>query len=87
MTDAAWREDPSGKDELRYWDGTTWTEHVWTAGSQRVRRLAMHQRREVFGTWHDHPSAMARRRLAIAIGVLLLVVLLLLMTQPPAGTS
>jgi hypothetical protein len=31
---AAWARDPSGRHELRYWDGTRWTEHVSTAGVQ-----------------------------------------------------
>jgi hypothetical protein len=34
MTDAAWLTDPSGAHELRYWDGTRWTEHVSDQGSQ-----------------------------------------------------
>src|SRR5699024_961501 len=25
---AAWQRDPTERFELRYWDGTTWTEHV-----------------------------------------------------------
>jgi hypothetical protein len=28
---AAWYPDPTGRFELRYWDGTRWTEHVSTA--------------------------------------------------------
>ena len=31
---AGWYADPSGRFELRYWDGNTWTEHVWRAGQQ-----------------------------------------------------
>ena len=31
---AAWYPDPSGRYELRYWDGAQWTEHVARAGSQ-----------------------------------------------------
>ncbi|MDQ3352503.1 MAG: DUF2510 domain-containing protein, partial [Actinomycetota bacterium] len=27
-TPANWYPDPSHRHELRYWDGTTWTEHV-----------------------------------------------------------
>lgn len=27
-SDAAWHPDPSGRHQLRYWDGTTWTAHV-----------------------------------------------------------
>ena len=29
---AAWHPDPHGRHELRYWDGSTWTEHVADAG-------------------------------------------------------
>ena len=31
---AAWYKDPSGRFELRYWNGTTWTEHVSRSGQQ-----------------------------------------------------
>lgn len=31
-TPAAWHPDPSGRHELRYWNGTAWTEHVSDAG-------------------------------------------------------
>ncbi|MGI8794575.1 MAG: DUF2510 domain-containing protein [Acidimicrobiales bacterium] len=32
MTDspAAWHPDPTGRFQLRFWDGRTWTEHVST---------------------------------------------------------
>ncbi len=30
---AAWLADPCGRHELRYWDGTGWTEHVSDAGA------------------------------------------------------
>ena len=87
MTDAGWLEDPSARDELRYWDGTAWTKHVWTAGVQGVRPLAPHEREEAFRATQEHPSVIARRRLTIAIAVLLLLVLLLLlMVHVPAGT-
>ena len=33
-TPAGWYHDPSGRFELRYWDGTQWTEHVSRAGTQ-----------------------------------------------------
>jgi|HigsolmetaAR201D_1030396.scaffolds.fasta_scaffold11974_1 hypothetical protein len=29
-----WYHDPSGRYELRYWDGTAWTEHVSRNGQQ-----------------------------------------------------
>lgn len=31
---AGWYADPSRRYELRYWDGTSWTEHVSRAGQQ-----------------------------------------------------
>lgn len=33
---ANWYKDPSGRYELRYWNGTAWTEHVATGGRQSV---------------------------------------------------
>jgi uncharacterized protein (AIM24 family) len=39
MTAAAWHPDPTGKHELRYWDGTQWTEHVADAGVQATDPL------------------------------------------------
>jgi uncharacterized protein YxjI len=33
---AAWHPDPYGRHELRYWDGTRWTEHVSSNGQQAV---------------------------------------------------
>ena len=33
---AAWYSDPSGRYELRYWDGNEWTEHVARGGQQFV---------------------------------------------------
>jgi hypothetical protein len=34
-----WYPDPSGRQELRYWDGSQWTEHASTAGRQVVDPL------------------------------------------------
>ncbi|MSV37850.1 MAG: DUF2510 domain-containing protein [Actinobacteria bacterium] len=31
---ADWYKDPSGRVELRYWNGSAWTEHVATGGTQ-----------------------------------------------------
>lgn len=30
----AWRVDPTGRHEVRYWDGARWTEHVSDRGEQ-----------------------------------------------------
>ncbi|HJQ06249.1 MAG TPA: AIM24 family protein [Nocardioides sp.] len=32
MTPANWHPDPTGRHELRYWDGTQWTEHISDQG-------------------------------------------------------
>lgn len=40
MTDAAWYPDPTGQAELRYYDGSQWTEHVSTGGQQSTAPLA-----------------------------------------------
>lgn len=34
MTAAAWHPDPTGRHELRYWDGSQWTDHVSDQGVQ-----------------------------------------------------
>lgn len=34
VTDAGWFADPAGAHELRYWDGTDWTEDVSDAGNR-----------------------------------------------------
>jgi hypothetical protein len=33
-TPAGWYPDPSGRFEMRYWDGNAWTEHVARQGQQ-----------------------------------------------------
>jgi hypothetical protein len=33
MADASWLADPTGAHELRYWNGTSWTEHVSDQGT------------------------------------------------------
>jgi hypothetical protein len=32
MTEASWLADPTGRHELRYWDGSSWTDHVSDQG-------------------------------------------------------
>ncbi|MFJ9389439.1 AIM24 family protein [Nocardioides sp. NPDC101246] len=39
MTDANWYPDPTGQAELRYYDGSQWTEHVSTGGQQSTAPL------------------------------------------------
>jgi uncharacterized protein YxjI len=36
---ANWYPDPTGRHELRYYDGTQWTEHVSSAGKQAIDPL------------------------------------------------
>ena len=36
MAPANWYKDPSGRFELRYWNGSQWTEHVAKGGVQSV---------------------------------------------------
>ena len=33
---ADWYADPSGRNELRYWDGSGWTDHVFDNGKQSI---------------------------------------------------
>ncbi len=33
---AAWHPDPTGRHQLRYWDGQDWTEHVSDHGAQAI---------------------------------------------------
>jgi hypothetical protein len=34
VSEAGWQRDPTGRFELRYWNGTAWTEHVSSRGEQ-----------------------------------------------------
>ncbi len=40
QTPASWHPDPSGRFQLRYWDGARWSEHVATNGHQGIDPLA-----------------------------------------------
>jgi Protein of unknown function (DUF2510)/Short C-terminal domain len=40
MADANWLADPSGTHELRYWNGSAWTEHVSDRGTTGQDPLA-----------------------------------------------
>jgi len=35
MAEASWLADPTGVHELRYWNGSSWTEHVSDQGTTR----------------------------------------------------
>ncbi|MGA8846976.1 MAG: AIM24 family protein [Nocardioides sp.] len=35
----SWHPDPTGRHELRYWDGSTWTDHVADQGAQSMDPL------------------------------------------------
>ena len=35
----SWHPDPTGRHELRYWDGSTWTDHVADQGVQSMDPL------------------------------------------------
>lgn len=39
-TAAGWHTDPGGRHQLRYWDGSAWTEHVSDNGTTSVEALA-----------------------------------------------
>jgi hypothetical protein len=39
LADAGWRADPSGRHELRYWDGASWTGNVSDNGERGVDPL------------------------------------------------
>ena len=38
-TPAGWHRDPMGRHEQRYWDGTSWTDHVADGGDAGIDRL------------------------------------------------
>jgi len=35
-----WLPDPEGRHQLRWWDGTAWTEHVFDQGQQAIAPLS-----------------------------------------------
>ena len=48
-----WYPDPTGRHELRYWDGTNWTEHVSDSGRQSADPL-----QSTFGDSVDRVTSM-----------------------------
>lgn len=56
---AQWLPDPSGRFELRYWDGATWTDHVASGGRQQVdppSATAPQPAPRPAAGWHPDPS-------------------------------
>ncbi len=61
---AGWLADPSGRYQLRYWDGLAWTEHVSTNGSQAVDPLTAPlpaPAAPAGGGWMDRAKAFAQQ--------------------------
>jgi uncharacterized protein DUF2510 len=50
-----WADDPTGRHELRYWDGTRWTDHVSDRGVQSTDAVASEPAAAV-----DAPAATAQ---------------------------
>ncbi len=46
---ADWFPDPYGRHEMRYWDGTTWTEHVTSNGRQSTDVVGERATSQVIG--------------------------------------
>lgn len=61
---AGWLADPSGRYQLRYWDGLAWTEHVSTNGAQAVDPLTAPlpaPAPPAGGGWMDRAKAFAQQ--------------------------
>src|SRR4051794_3696588 len=51
-TAPGWYPDPRGADQLRYWDGTAWTDHVSSAGRQAATaEVPRDAEKEPLATW------------------------------------
>lgn len=64
-----WYRDPFGRHEHRYWDGTRWTDHVASAGSQAVDppvvampSAQIAERGEFPADWYPDPTGHAALR-------------------------
>ena len=44
-----WYPDPMGRHEYRYWDGTTWTDHVASHGRQSTDPVTSQPPKTVVG--------------------------------------
>ena len=62
MADASWLPDPSGAHELRYWNGTSWTEHVSDQGTTGQDPLTTDSRRRSPPPAAARPAASSPRR-------------------------
>lgn len=59
---AGWYRDPTGHSEHRYWDGTTWTEHVARAGVQSTDEISGDYASPVPSSpWQAMPAPAQRR--------------------------
>ena len=62
---AGWLADPSGRYQLRFWDGLAWTEHVSTNGAQAVDPLTAPMSAPPGGAerggWMDRAKAFAQQ--------------------------
>jgi hypothetical protein len=74
MAEAGWYDDPTGVAGLRYFDGSSWTEHVRSEGHPPSPHEAGTER-ELFGETQPHPRPRGGRRTArlIAGAAVLLV--------------
>ncbi|HWU22613.1 MAG TPA: DUF2510 domain-containing protein, partial [Nocardioides sp.] len=67
MTPANWHPDPTGRHELRYWDGTQWTEHVsdqGTVGSDPLEASSAPEQSQYAEQGHAETQLIDARELA-----------------------
>lgn len=77
---AGWHPDPSGRHQLRYWDGATWTDQVSDNGQQSTDPVAAQPATTQYGYGYGQasfPLSSKLKRLGAAIldGLLFLVTL------------
>lgn len=71
-----WLRDPTGRFELRYWDGNRWTEHVARGGLQGADPLAdappmptaARSPEDLAAAQHDRMRRSSRRWLVVIVG-------------------
>ncbi|HWU20489.1 MAG TPA: AIM24 family protein [Nocardioides sp.] len=67
MTPANWHPDPTGRHELRYWDGAQWTEHVsdqGTVGSDPLEASSSPEQSQYAEQGHAETQLIDARELA-----------------------